>query len=84
MSSLDGKVVIITGGAVYSATKFAVRAISEQARGMYQAAMPAMAIAEAIAYALTQHASVALNEIIVRPLVWLNTLPLLPRRLTSS
>jgi NADP-dependent 3-hydroxy acid dehydrogenase YdfG len=92
------------GGAVYSATKFAVRAISEglrkevsgkvrvcmicpglteselpesltvqaireQARGMYQAAMPASAIAEAIAYALTQPASVAVNEIIVRPLV---------------
>jgi NADP-dependent 3-hydroxy acid dehydrogenase YdfG len=91
------------GGAVYSATKFAVRAISEglrkevsgklrvcmicpglteselpesltvpaireQARGMYQAAMPATAIAEAIAYALTQPASVAVNEIIVRPL----------------
>jgi NADP-dependent 3-hydroxy acid dehydrogenase YdfG len=30
--------------------------------------MPAMAIAEAIAYALTQPASVAVNEIIVRPL----------------
>ncbi|HEV7448560.1 MAG TPA: SDR family oxidoreductase [Steroidobacteraceae bacterium] len=92
------------GGAVYSATKFAVRAISEglrkevsgkvrvcmicpglteselpesltvpaireQARGMYQAAMPAAAIAEAVAYVLTQPAAVAVNEIIVRPLV---------------
>jgi NADP-dependent 3-hydroxy acid dehydrogenase YdfG len=91
------------GGAVYSATKFAVRAISEglrkevggqlrvcmicpglteselpesltvpaireQARGMYQAAMPAKAIAEAVAYALTQPDAVAVNEIIVRPL----------------
>lgn len=91
------------GGAVSSATKFAVRAISEglrkevsgkirvcmicpgltaselpesltvpaireQARAMYQAAMPAQAIAEAIAYALTQPESVAVNEIIVRPL----------------
>jgi NADP-dependent 3-hydroxy acid dehydrogenase YdfG len=92
------------GGAVYSATKFAVRAISEglrkevsgkvrvcmicpglteselpesltvpaireQARGMYQAAMPAAAIAEAVAYVLTQPAAVAVNEIIVRPLL---------------
>jgi NADP-dependent 3-hydroxy acid dehydrogenase YdfG len=91
------------GGAVYSATKFAVRAISEglrkevsgkvrvcmicpglttseladsltvpaireHARGLYQAAMPAAAIAEAVAYALTQPESVAVNEIIVRPL----------------
>jgi NADP-dependent 3-hydroxy acid dehydrogenase YdfG len=91
------------GGAVYSATKFAVRAISEglrkevsgkvrvcmicpglttseladsltvpaireHARGLYQAAMPAAAIAEAVAYALTQPDSVAVNEIIVRPL----------------
>jgi NADP-dependent 3-hydroxy acid dehydrogenase YdfG len=91
------------GGAVYSATKFAVRAITEglrkevsgkvrvcmicpglteselaesltvpaireQARGMYQLAMPAGAIAEAVGYALTQPASVAVNEIIVRPL----------------
>jgi NADP-dependent 3-hydroxy acid dehydrogenase YdfG len=91
------------GGAVYAATKFAVRAISEglrketsgkvrvcmicpglteselaesltvpaireQARSMYSAAMPAQAIAEAIAYALTQPQAVAVNEIIVRPL----------------
>jgi NADP-dependent 3-hydroxy acid dehydrogenase YdfG len=91
------------GGAVYSATKFAVRAITEglrkevsgkvrvcmicpglteselaegltvpaireQARGMYQLAMPARIIAEAVGYALTQPASVAVNEIIVRPL----------------
>jgi NADP-dependent 3-hydroxy acid dehydrogenase YdfG len=91
------------GGAVYAATKFAVRAISEGlrkettgkvrvcmicpgiteselaesltvpeirdvARGMYARAMPAQAIADAIAYALTQPDSVAVNEIIVRPL----------------
>jgi NADP-dependent 3-hydroxy acid dehydrogenase YdfG len=91
------------GGAVYSASKFAVRAITEalrkevsgkvrvcmicpglteselkesltvaaireQAREMYKLAMPAQAIAEAIAYALTQPDSVAVNEIIVRPL----------------
>jgi NADP-dependent 3-hydroxy acid dehydrogenase YdfG len=35
---------------------------------MYQAAMPAKAIAEAVAYALTQPDAVAVNEIIVRPL----------------
>jgi NADP-dependent 3-hydroxy acid dehydrogenase YdfG len=45
-----------------------VPAIREQARGMYQAAMPAKAIAEAVAYALTQPDAVAVNEIIVRPL----------------
>jgi NADP-dependent 3-hydroxy acid dehydrogenase YdfG len=92
------------GGAVYAATKFAVRAISEglrkettgkvrvcticpgltetelaesltvdaireQARGMFKAAaMPAQAIADAIAFALTQPDAVAVNEIIVRPL----------------
>ena len=91
------------GGAVYSASKFAVRAISDAlrketsgkvrvcmicpgittselvesvtvpeirnlARGMAQAAMPAQAIAEAIAYALAQPDGVAVNEIIVRPL----------------
>lgn len=91
------------GGAVYAATKFAVRAISEglrketsgkvrvcmicpglteselaesltvpaireQARALYKMAMPAQAIAEAIAYALAQPDAIAVNEIIVRPL----------------
>jgi NADP-dependent 3-hydroxy acid dehydrogenase YdfG len=91
------------GGAVYSASKFAVRAITdglrkevsgkvrvcmicpglteselkesltvaairEQAHDLYKLAMPAQAIAEAIAYALLQPDSVAVNEIIVRPL----------------
>src|SRR5690606_20026317 len=92
------------GGTVYSATKTAVRVISEGLRkeltgkvrvcticpgftqselsesvndGAFkpmvgqlfeQMAMPAQAIAEAVAYALTQPANVAVNEIIVRPL----------------
>ena len=45
-----------------------VPAIREQARDLYKLAMPAQAVAEAIAYALTQPDSVAVNEIIVRPL----------------
>ncbi|MDB6062507.1 MAG: putative short-chain dehydrogenase/reductase [Verrucomicrobiaceae bacterium] len=91
------------GGAVYAASKFAVRAITEalrketsgkvrvcmicpgiteseltesvtvpeirdMARGMSQAAMPAQAIADAVAYVLAQPDGVAVNEIIVRPL----------------
>jgi NADP-dependent 3-hydroxy acid dehydrogenase YdfG len=92
------------GGTIYSATKTAVRTISEGLRQevtgkvrvcticpgftqselsesvndqnfkpfvdqlFEQRAMPALAIAEAVAYALTQPAHVAVNEIIVRPL----------------
>ena len=50
------------------AESLTVPAIREQAREMYKIAMPEQAIAEAIAYALTQPDSVAVNEIIVRPL----------------
>jgi NADP-dependent 3-hydroxy acid dehydrogenase YdfG len=51
------------------AESLTVDAIREQARGMFKAAaMPAQAIAEAIGYALTQPAAVAVNEIVVRPL----------------
>lgn len=91
------------GGAVYSATKFAVRAISDGLRQecvgkvrvtsicpglvsseladsvshpafkdrvkiLYQSAMPADAIADAVVYAIGQPEHVAVNEIVVRPL----------------
>lgn len=91
------------GGAVYSGTKFAVRAISEglrqecagkirvtsicpglvaseltqsitvpafkeRAEKLYEGAMSADVIADAIVYAITQPEHVAVNEIVVRPL----------------
>lgn len=91
------------GGAVYSATKFAVRAISDGLRQecvgkvrvtsicpglvtseladsvshpafkdrvkiLYERAMPADAIADAVVYAISQPEHVAVNEIVVRPL----------------
>lgn len=91
------------GGAVYSATKFAVRAISDGLRQecvgkvrvtsicpglvtseladsvshpafkdrvkiLYERAMPAEAIADAVVYAISQPEHVAVNEIVVRPL----------------
>jgi NADP-dependent 3-hydroxy acid dehydrogenase YdfG len=43
-------------------------AIREFARGLYADAIPAQAIAEAVAYALTQPNSVSVNDITVRPL----------------
>jgi NADP-dependent 3-hydroxy acid dehydrogenase YdfG len=43
-------------------------AIREFARSLYVNAIPAQAIAEAVAYALTQPGSVSVNEITVRPL----------------
>lgn len=42
--------------------------ISEKVAQNFERAMPAQAIAEAVAYALTQPADVAVNEITVRPL----------------
>jgi NADP-dependent 3-hydroxy acid dehydrogenase YdfG len=42
--------------------------IREYARALYVNAIPAQAIAEAVAYALTQPDSVAVNDITVRPL----------------
>jgi NADP-dependent 3-hydroxy acid dehydrogenase YdfG len=91
------------GGVVYSATKMAVRAISdglrqetvgvvrvtsicpglteselkdsvtvsglkERVAELYQGAMPAEMISDAVVYALTQPSSVGVNEIVVRPL----------------
>lgn len=91
------------GGAVYSATKFAVRAISDglrqecvgkvrvtsicpglvtselagsvthpafrdRVKALYEGAMPADAIADAVLYAIGQPEQVAVNEIVVRPL----------------
>ena len=102
ISSVAG-LTVGPGGAVYSATKFAVRAISEglrqecvgkvrvtsicpglvtseltgsitvpafRERGekLYEGAMPADSIADAIVYAITQPEQVAVNEIVVRPL----------------
>lgn len=101
VSSVAGHVVF-PASAVYSATKFAVRAISEGLRresgpqirttiispgavatelpdsisdpeiaaGMgevYQIAIPADAVARAIAYAISQPAEVDINEILLRP-----------------
>lgn len=45
-----------------------VPAIKDVSTQMYRSAMPAQAIAEAVAYALTQPPGVAVNEITVRPL----------------
>lgn len=102
ISSLAG-LAVGPGGAVYSGTKFAVRAISDglrqecvgkvrvtsvcpglvaseladsvthpafqdRVRTLYEGAMPADAIADAVLYAVGQPGNVAVNEIVVRPL----------------
>lgn len=102
ISSVAG-LVVGPGGAVYSATKFAVRAISEglrqecagkvrvtticpglvsseltdsitipafkeRAEKLYEGAMSAEVIADAVVYAIGQPGHVAVNEIVVRPL----------------
>ncbi|MRV70518.1 SDR family NAD(P)-dependent oxidoreductase [Duganella sp. FT92W] len=102
ISSVAG-LAVGPGGAVYSGTKFAVRAISdglrqectgkvrvtsicpglvaselvdsvthaafkERVKTLYEGAMPAEAIADAVLYAIGQPAHVAVNEIVVRPL----------------
>jgi NADP-dependent 3-hydroxy acid dehydrogenase YdfG len=104
LSSVAGINVFSPGGAVYSGTKFAVRAISEGLRHevggairttvispgaidselkmgsgdqasrdfvieFYKQAIPASAIARAIAYAIEQPADVDVNEIVIRPTV---------------
>nr|WP_315189858.1 SDR family oxidoreductase [uncultured Albidiferax sp.] len=102
ISSVAG-LAVGPGGAVYSATKFAVRAITEglrqecvgkvrvtsicpglvsseltesitvpafkeRANKLYEGAMPAQAVADAVLYAIGQPDNVAVNEIVVRPL----------------
>ncbi|WP_336219517.1 SDR family oxidoreductase [Citrobacter amalonaticus] len=102
VASVAGIKVLSPGGAVYSATKFAVRALSEGLRyeagshirttiispgavesellhgssdpaskaflsEFYQQAIPAQAIAKAVAYAIEQPEDVDVNEIVIRP-----------------
>jgi NADP-dependent 3-hydroxy acid dehydrogenase YdfG len=55
---------VAPNGAVYSGTKFAVRAISEDYRKI---AIPAETIASAMAYAIGQPGNVDINEILIRP-----------------
>jgi NADP-dependent 3-hydroxy acid dehydrogenase YdfG len=102
-ASILGFKVLAPGGTVYSATKFAVRAITEglrielkndnirttmispgavatelpessseeetrkYLRELYQIAIPAKSIAQAIAYAIEQPAEVEIDEIVIRP-----------------
>ena len=101
LSSVAGVKVFSPGATVYSATKFAVRAISEGLRNevgpnirvtsiepgnvdsdlkfgttgsaqpvvldFYKVAIPADAVARAIAFAIEQPADVDINEIVLRP-----------------
>lgn len=102
VASVAGIKVLSPGGAVYSATKFAVRALSEGLRyeagrhirttlispgaveselqlgssdsdskaflnEFYKQAIPAQAIAKAVAYAIEQPEDVDVNEIVIRP-----------------
>jgi NADP-dependent 3-hydroxy acid dehydrogenase YdfG len=101
LSSVAGFKVFAPGGTVYSATKFAVRAIAEGLRqeagdqirvtsiepgavdsdlkhgtsgaaratvlSFYESAIPANAVARAIAFAIEQPADVDVNEIVLRP-----------------
>jgi NADP-dependent 3-hydroxy acid dehydrogenase YdfG len=103
LSSIAGRKVFAPGGTVYSATKFAVSALSEGLRqevgpkvrvtsiapgavdselkhnttggarqgllDFYQQAIPAAAVARAIAFAIEQPADVDVNEIALRPTV---------------
>jgi NADP-dependent 3-hydroxy acid dehydrogenase YdfG len=103
ISSVGGFKVFAPGGTVYSATKFAVRAITEglrmehkadnirctiispgavatelpessseqdtrkNLREFYKMAIPADALARAIAYAIEQPADIDINEVVIRP-----------------
>jgi NADP-dependent 3-hydroxy acid dehydrogenase YdfG len=103
IASVFGFKVFAPGGTVYSATKFAVRAVTEglrielkadniratmispgavatelpessseeatrrQLRELYKIAMPADAIARAVAYAIEQPTEVEIDEIVIRP-----------------
>ena len=102
LSSVHGLKVFSPGGAVHSASKFALRALSEGLRAelastpirstvitpgavdtgiqykttgsdsarmlqIYKNAIPAVAVARAIAFAIEQPANVDVNEIVVRP-----------------
>jgi NADP-dependent 3-hydroxy acid dehydrogenase YdfG len=103
IASVLGFKVLTPGGTVYSATKFAVRAITEglrvelkahnirttaispgvvatelpessseeatrqHLRDFYKIAIPSDSIAQAIAYAIEQPATVDINEIVIRP-----------------
>ena len=102
LSSVHGLKVFSPGGAVHSASKFALRALSEGLRAelastpirstvitpgavdtgiqykttgsdsarmlqIYKNAIPAFAVARAIAFAIEQPANVDVNEIVVRP-----------------
>nr|WP_181375168.1 SDR family oxidoreductase [Pectobacterium carotovorum]ALG88701.1 Short-chain dehydrogenase/reductase SDR [Pectobacterium carotovorum] len=102
VASVAGIKVLSPGGAVYSATKFAVRALSEGLRyeagrhirttlispgavesellygssdsdskaflsEFYKQAIPALAIAKAVVYAIEQPEDVDVNEIVIRP-----------------
>jgi len=103
IASVAGLKVFAPGGAVYSATKYAVRAVTEglrmelkadniratiispgavateltesssdeaareNLREFYKTAIPAEAIARAIAYAIEQPAEVEIDEVVIRP-----------------
>jgi NADP-dependent 3-hydroxy acid dehydrogenase YdfG len=102
LGSVHGLKVFSPGGAVHSASKFAIRALSEGLRAelastpirvtlvapgavdtgiqnrttgtdsarmleIYKNALPASAVARAIAFAIEQPANVDVNEIVVRP-----------------
>jgi NADP-dependent 3-hydroxy acid dehydrogenase YdfG len=68
--NIQGRVVPVTGGAVYAGSdlKRSTTSVAQSVvMQLYEAAIPAASVARAIAFAIEQPADVDINEIVLRP-----------------